>query len=439
MLKERDSLLRKVELFLDLALTAVSLFIAYFFRSHADLYLRPISSISHYLFLLYIILPLWAFLLHYTGAYRSIRTLSLFKTVLPVVKTVFAGGAALMTILFIFKLQIRRKGYNYRTILVVGTGKRARAFAQTILDHKDWGLRIAGFVDIDPSMVGREILGGKVIGLIGDIPDLLTKEQIDEVMFVGHRSWLDYMDRVILSCEKIGIRARIACNFYQKSLSRIHLDTLADWPLLTFSPPPHYGELFAIKRGFDLVFSFLILLVTSPVLFLISLGIKLTSPGPVFFKQERCGLNGRRFRLLKFRTMVKNAEEIKPRLNHLNEVSGPVFKINNDPRITTLGMFLRRFSIDEFPQFINVLRGDMSIVGPRPPIPEEVEQYEYIQRRRLSVHPGITCLWQIDGRNNIDFSDWVKLDLEYIDRWSLALDMKIIMKTIPAVFRGTGL
>jgi lipopolysaccharide/colanic/teichoic acid biosynthesis glycosyltransferase len=181
------------------------------------------------------------------------------------------------------------------------------------------------------------------------------------------------------------------------------------------------------------------LLVTSPVILLISLGIKLTSPGPVLFEQERCGLNGRRFKLLKFRTMVKNAEEIKPRLNHLNEVSGPVFKIINDPRITTLGMFLRRFSIDEFPQFINVLKGDMSIVGPRPPIPEEVEQYEYIQRRRLSVHPGITCLWQINGRNRIDFSEWVDLDLEYIDRWSLALDMKIIMKTIPAVLRGTGL
>jgi lipopolysaccharide/colanic/teichoic acid biosynthesis glycosyltransferase len=130
---------------------------------------------------------------------------------------------------------------------------------------------------------------------------------------------------------------------------------------------------------------------------------------------------------------------MKPRFNHLNEVSGPVFKINNDPRITTLGRFLRRFSLDEFPQFINVLKGDMSIVGPRPPIPEEVEQYEYIQRRRLSVHPGITCLWQINGRNNIDFSEWVELDLEYIDRWSLGLDMKIIMKTIPAVLKGTGL
>jgi lipopolysaccharide/colanic/teichoic acid biosynthesis glycosyltransferase len=175
------------------------------------------------------------------------------------------------------------------------------------------------------------------------------------------------------------------------------------------------------------------------LLLLIILGIKLTSPGPVLFKQERCGLNGRRFKLLKFRTMVNNAEEIKSRVEHLNEMSGPVLKVRNDPRITPLGRLLRKFSLDEFPQFINVLKGDMSIVGPRPPIPDEVEKYEYIQRRRLSVKPGITCLWQVNGRNKIDFSEWVKLDLEYIDNWSFALDMKIILKTIPAVLKGTGM
>jgi exopolysaccharide biosynthesis polyprenyl glycosylphosphotransferase len=470
MLRERDSLLRKVQVFLDLGLTTVSFFIAYLLRSYADLYFNPIAPISYYLFLLYIILPLWAILLYYNGAYQSIRTLSFFHTVWPVLKTVFTGGAILITILFIFKLQtisralillflfsnafflivqraciyfffhhIRRKGFNYRNILIVGTGKRAMAFTQTILNHKDWGLKIVGFIDKEPSMVGQEILGKKVIGLISDIPDILTKEQIDEVMFVGPRNWLDQIDRVILSCEKIGIKARIVCNFNAESSSKIHLDTLADWPLLTFRPPPHYGELFAVKRAVDILFSVTILLVASPLLLLIILGIKLASPGPVLFKQERCGLNGRRFKLLKFRTMVNNAEEIKSRVEHLNEMSGPVLKVRNDPRITPLGRLLRKFSLDEFPQFINVLKGDMSIVGPRPPLPDEVEKYEYIQRRRLSVKPGITCLWQVNGRHKIDFSEWVKLDLEYIDGWSLALDMKIIVKTIPAVLKGTGM
>jgi exopolysaccharide biosynthesis polyprenyl glycosylphosphotransferase len=470
MLKERNRLLRKVQVFLDIGITALSFFVAYLFRSYADLYLLPIAPISYYLFLLYIILPLWAILLYYNRAYESIRTQSLFETLWPVLKTVFAGGVILMTVLFVFKLQfisralillflfssavflvaersciylffhhIRKKGYNYRTILLVGTGKRARAFAETILDHKDWGLNIAGFIDIEPSLVGQEILGKKVIGLIKDIPSILTRYQVDEVVFVGPMNWLDQTEKVVLSCEEIGITARIVCDFYPRSLSKIHLDKLIDWPLLTFSPPPHYGDLFAVKRAFDVLFSFTILLLTSPLLFLIVLGIKLTSPGPIFFKQERCGLNGRRFKLLKFRTMVENAEDIKSRVEHLNEMTGPVLKIRNDPRITPVGRFLRKFSLDEFPQFINVLRGDMSIVGPRPPIPDEVEKYEYIQRRRLSVRPGLTCLWQVSGRNKIDFSDWVKLDLEYIDRWSLALDMKIILKTIPAVLKGTGM
>jgi exopolysaccharide biosynthesis polyprenyl glycosylphosphotransferase len=469
MLKERAGLLRKVQVFLDLGITALSFFIAYFFRSNAD-FLRTIAPISHYLFLLYIILPLWGILLYYNGAYQSIRTRSLFQTISPVIKTIFIGGSILMTVLFIFKLHtisralillfiflnaifliaertctyyffhhIRKKGYNYRSILIIGTGKRARAFAETILNHKDWGLKIEGFIDIRPSLVGQEISGKRVLGLIRDIPDIIKTHQVDEVVFVGPRKWLDHIDKVILSCEKIGIMARIACNFYTRSLSRIHLDTFADWPLLTFSPPPHYGELFAVKRAFDVLFSFFILLLLSPLLILISLGIKLTSPGPLLFKQERCGLNGRRFKLLKFRTMVENAEEIKSQVAHLNEMSGPVLKIHNDPRITLIGKFLRRYSLDEFPQFINVLKGDMSIVGPRPPIPNEVDQYEYVQRRRLSVRPGITCLWQVNGRNKIDFSDWVKMDLEYIDRWSFALDMKIILKTIPAVLKGTGL
>jgi len=209
-------------------------------------------------------------------------------------------------------------------------------------------------------------------------------------------------------------------------------------PFLSFNPTSHTETAIVIKRGIDIFLALLLITLTAPFFVFIALAIKLTSPGPVFFKQVRCGLNGRRFNILKFRTMVVNAAALKSELEELNEVSGPVFKIKKDPRVTATGRFLRKFSLDEIPQFINVLKGDMSIVGPRPPIPSEVRKYDLWQRRRLSVRPGITCLWQINGRNGIDFEEWMKLDLEYIDKWNLSLDMKIILKTIPSVLKGTG-
>jgi lipopolysaccharide/colanic/teichoic acid biosynthesis glycosyltransferase len=185
------------------------------------------------------------------------------------------------------------------------------------------------------------------------------------------------------------------------------------------------------------VASFLLVML-SPLLLLVALLIKLTSPGSVIFRQVRCGLGGRRFVLYKFRSMIVEAEEVKSQFNHLNEMSGPVFKLSNDPRCTLLGKWLRKFSIDELPQLVNILKGDMSFVGPRPPIPEEVEKYERWQRRRLRMKPGLTCLWQVRGRNDIDFGEWMKLDLQYIDTWSLLLDLKICLKTIPIVLLGKG-
>jgi exopolysaccharide biosynthesis polyprenyl glycosylphosphotransferase len=297
-----------------------------------------------------------------------------------------------------------------------------------------------GFVDIEPTLVGSDFCGVKIIGHTDELPDILSKNQVDEVVFVVPRKSLDNIEDAVVACEEIGVRVRIACDFFERNIYvRTHLDTLDDWPLLSFSSTPHYGEPFVAKRVFDFAFSFVVLLLSAPFLLIIALAVKLTSPGPVFFKQKRSGLNGRTFELLKFRTMVDGAEGIKSDLDGQNEMSGPVFKVRKDPRITPLGKFLRKFSLDEFPQFINVLKGDMSVVGPRPPIPNEVERYGFSQRRRLSVRPGLTCLWQVNGRNKVaDFKDWVRLDLEYIDNWSLGLDIQIILKTIPAVLKGTG-
>jgi exopolysaccharide biosynthesis polyprenyl glycosylphosphotransferase len=193
-----------------------------------------------------------------------------------------------------------------------------------------------------------------------------------------------------------------------------------------------------VKRGFDLLVASAALTVTAPILLTVAALVKLTSEGPIFFAQERVGKNGRTFKMLKFRSMVVNAEALRAKLEAENEMDGPVFKIKRDPRITRIGHFIRKTSLDEFPQFINVMRGEMSIVGPRPPLPSEVEQYERWQRKRLSVKPGITCIWQISGRNDVTFEQWVQMDIDYIDRWSLWLDLKIFLKTIPAVLLRRG-
>lgn len=215
------------------------------------------------------------------------------------------------------------------------------------------------------------------------------------------------------------------------------MDTLYDAPLLTFVAAPHDEIQLLVKRLTDIAVAAVALLVLSPVLAIIAALIKLTSPGPVIFRQQRCGLNGRRFTLYKFRSMVANAEQLKPQLEHLN-MKRTAFKIANDPRVTPMGKWMRKFSIDEWPQLWNVLRGDMSLVGPRPAVPEEVERYERWQRRRLRMRPGLTCLWTIAGRDHLDFETWMRLDLEYIDNWSLALDWSIIFQTIPMVLTGKG-
>jgi exopolysaccharide biosynthesis polyprenyl glycosylphosphotransferase len=218
----------------------------------------------------------------------------------------------------------------------------------------------------------------------------------------------------------------------------VELDELDGVPLLTFTTSPNNAFALALKRLLDIVLSFVLLVLGLPVVLLVAIAIKLTSSGSVLFRQTRCGLNGRRFTLYKFRTMVEGAEARQRELLPYNEMDGPVFKITDDPRVTTLGRVLRRFSLDELPQLWNVLKGDMSLVGPRPPIPEEVAKYQRWQRRRLAMKPGLTCLWQISGRNELPFQRWIELDLQYIDSWSPWLDFKILVKTIPAVLSGRG-
>jgi exopolysaccharide biosynthesis polyprenyl glycosylphosphotransferase len=327
-------------------------------------------------------------------------------------------------------------------VLIVGAGPSAHQVAQRILQRPELGLALSGFMELGIEKQGdlerMQALGLRNLGTIADLPGFLAREVIDGVVFTGEAGTLAGLEELFLICEDLGVDSLMAANLFPHLVAQVELERLEDLPLLRFTTVPHNHLALFLKRALDVCGASLGLLILSPLFAASALLIKLTSPGPVFFSQERMGLNGRRFRCHKFRTMVADAEKMLADLAHLNEVDGPVFKIRRDPRVTRVGALLRKTSIDELPQLWNVLVGEMSLVGPRPPIPSEVEKYERWQRRRLSMRPGITCLWQISGRSNLDFETWMRLDLNYIDNWSLTLDLVILLKTIPAVLSTRG-
>jgi len=335
-----------------------------------------------------------------------------------------------------------QSGKNVRVVLVAGAGASARAVAQRILDRPELGLKLRGFMSLgdegDEDLETMAKLGLECLGPVQTLPLLLDREVIDGVVFAGETRTLAGLEEIFLICEDLGVDSLVAANLFPHLIAQVELERLEDLPLLRFTTVPHNHFALFMKRILDVAASALGLLLVSPVLALIALLIKAGDRGPVFFVQERMGLNGRRFQCYKFRTMVVDAEKRLAEVQHLNEVDGPVFKIRRDPRVTGIGAMLRKSSLDELPQLWNVLRGDMSLVGPRPPIPSEVEKYERWQRRRLSMRPGITCLWQISGRSTLDFDTWMKLDLSYIDNWSFTLDLVILLKTIPAVLTTRG-
>ncbi len=415
-------------------------------------------------------LMIWAILLYSLGMYESFRIKQFSDIMLTVWSAAFLGVGAFGSAAYLFKMehlsrlfaififcgaavlisfekiaammffrQIRKKGYNYRNILVVGTGPRAQQFMNLIKRRGEWGLKILGLIDEDTSLIGKEINGFKVMGALKDVADIVHENVVDEIVFIVPRSWLPKIEEIVFFCEIEGIRVDVAIDVFDLKFAKAKQTELEGFLLLTFERTPiRVGQLF-MKALFDIVVSGILLIVCIPLFIVISIVIKLTSPGPVLFTQIRCGLNGRKFTLYKFRTMIKDAEQILPQLKANNEMKGPAFKMENDPRITPLGKFLRKFSLDELPQLWNVFKRDMSIVGPRPPLPDEVKQYDSWQRRRLSMRPGITCLWQVQGRNKItDFNEWSRLDLHYIDHWSILGDLRILVQTIPVVIFGIG-
>src|ERR1035437_248595 len=334
---------------------------------------------------------------------------------------------------------IRREFAAPHYVMVVGTGERAIRMAEALEQSAEYGVRLSGFLSEQSENAPAEIALGALYKVqpIGQLPSILRQHVVDEIIFAVGSESLANLEEVFLLCDEEGVRTRVAVDFFPHVNSTVSLDRFGSTPLLTFTAAPDDEIRLLVKRLTAVAISAAGLVVLAPFMAAIGILIRLTSPGPVIFRQVRCGLNGRRFLFYKFRSMCQNAEELKPALEHLN-TRETVFKIPHDPRLTSIGRYLRKFSIDEWPQLWNVLRGDMSLVGPRTAVPSEVDRYQRWQRRRLRMRPGLTCLWAISGRDNVDFETWMKLDMQYIDNWSLALDWKILLRAIPHVLMGHG-
>jgi len=323
-------------------------------------------------------------------------------------------------------------------VMVVGVGDAGRKLGRQIEDAHEYGVRLSGFLSDNGENGGEVELARRYpVRPLAKLPDLLREHVIDEIIFAVDSRRLAELEEIFLLCDEEGVKTRVAVDFFPHVNSQVYLERLGSSPLLTFSATPHDEIRLLVKRISDLLLAGAAAVLLFPVMLLIALLIRLTSPGPAIFRQVRCGLNGRRFVFYKFRSMCLNAEAMRAEVEHLSERK-LAMKIPNDPRLTGVGRWLRKFSIDEWPQLWNVLKGDMSLVGPRPALPDEVEQYKRWQRRRLRMRPGLTCLWAVSGRDSVDFETWMKLDMQYIDQWSLALDWKIMLRTIPHVLSGKG-
>lgn len=333
---------------------------------------------------------------------------------------------------------IRKEFAAPHFVMVVGLGPRAVRLGRMLEKSSDYGIRLTGFLSEEESPPAAVRLDGSYpVHPLSRLAHLLRVQVIDEILFAVDSDRLASLEDVFLLCDEEGVRTRVAVDFFPHVNSEVYLDRYGGTPLLTFAAAPHDEVRLVVKRILDVLVAGLALAFLAPFMAVIALLIRVTSSGPAIFQQIRCGLNGRRFVFYKFRSMVNNAEEMKPALAHLNS-KDIAFKIPNDPRMTAIGRWLRKFSIDEWPQLWNILKGDMSLVGPRPAVPEEVERYKRWQRRRLRMRPGLTCLWAVQGRDRLDFDTWMKLDMQYIDNWSLALDWKILLRTIPYVLMGKG-
>lgn len=432
----------------------------------------PSISVLEKLFFMLQIAVIWAFLFEKFGLGVIFRATSFFNMIRGYLVTLSIAGVLIFielrlmiffghfsysayyilwfcllnfVVLALFKLSFyqfmksyRRAGRNSRAVVIIAD-RTALSFIKAFLDTKDWGYNVTKILTPDKSFPDLKVKT-IVFDNYNQIFKRILLKGIDDIFYcLPVSNTACNVELLIQEAEQIGVSVHIMQEeFYQFNSTNGFVDHPFENTFVTYqTTSTKYFEL-KLKEIFDILFSAVVLVLTIPLMFVITILIYFEDRGPVFFKQERIGLNGRRFMCFKFRSMVVNAEKLLEELKDKNESDGPTFKIEKDPRVTRIGRFLRKTSLDEFPQFYNVIRGEMSVVGPRPPLLKEVMQYEKYQLRRLSMKPGITCIWQVSGRNSIPFEQWMKMDLEYIDKWSTKLDLKIIFKTIAVVFRGTG-
>lgn len=479
MLREHSRLLTSLHRTIDIILVILSFIAAYQIKRNFFISgIKGLSTEPNYYLVLLITVLLASFFFRLTGLYQSFRTQSLYQIGMRVSKAVIGilvgtiivlfllhepNVSRMLFAIFIFILtglllltksllyytlhRYRSRDYNSRNVLIIGTGRRAKRMIKSIQRQKGLGYRILGCLDPfnGKTSTSDPVTGNvKILGSISIFSTILMEKVVDEVVFAADLEDIKSIKEYIQFAEGQGINIYIAPDFqlekimYRPETATVFIQEFAGLPTLAISSiPQRQGELL-IKDCMDYLVAIVGLIILSPLFLIIILIIKATSKGPAFFIQERCGLYGRVYSIIKFRSMIANAEALKKDLEQNNEADGPVFKIKSDPRITAVGKFLRRTSLDELPQLINILKGEMSLVGPRPAIPEEVKKYEPWQRRRLSMKPGLTCIWQVSGRNKISFNQWMRLDLQYIDNWSLWIDIKLLALTVCEIFTLNG-
>lgn len=470
MLRQQAKFLNRLSVAFDGVVIAIAFMAAYFLRKPLPGGLGPIHG---YVWVLFLVVPIWFFLLSKNRLYASIRRLSTFDIITRLVNVHILGGVAVAAIIYfvdrdqysrglfiafvgfswlLLTLEkvalrtvlgvLRKRGYNIRNLLIVGTREKAQRFHELLEQHADWGLKVIGFVQAVDGALPENIYGYPVLGRVDSLIELCKQEAVDEVVFcIPNPREVNFdVEHYLRDLEELGVTVRMALDFYQVSCWGRELNFFHnEIPLLTFYPKAFDSQQLFFKRALDVLGGLVGTVVTLVLFPLVAFAIKWEDPGPVLFSQERVGENGRIFKIWKFRSMFIDAEERKKELMAQNEMKGAMFKMKDDPRVTRVGNFLRKTSLDEFPQFWNVLKGEMSLVGTRPPTSAEVAEYENWHRRRISIKPGITGMWQVSGRSKIDdFNEIVRLDLQYIDNWSIWLDIRILFKTLWVVMARRG-
>ena len=461
MLGRKQELNLQFNQIVDGALLVMAFWTAHVLRYYATEWFqleKSIAKFNEFRWVLFVLMPFGPIILDMQGYYNYVLQKTLHKSFMQIMRSAFWLCLLLALCVLFFRLDVpsravliifgllatmvlmvrerltvlylKGKGMRGRvkeSVLLAGTPADTNQLQQTFTADQLFEMEIVGRIDIENQPISLLV-------------EEMHRNAVSRVIFAGGHSHLNRLQEAIGACETEGVEAWLVADFIKTSIARPAFDAFGSRPMLVFRTTPEVSWSLLVKGMIDFCGGLVLLTLTLPFFAIAAIGIKLTSPGPVIFRQKRAGRHGRPFMMYKFRTMRTDAEMLRAELEAFNQMSGPVFKIENDPRITKFGKWLRKTSIDELPQIINVLRGSMSLVGPRPLPIYEVEKFENpAQRRRLSVKPGLTCLWQVGGRNDVnDFREWVRLDLQYIDNWSIWLDIKILLKTVPVVLLGLG-